>query len=101
MYRQTTAAATGSDRQRLARKLVRDLVTFAGITTGELVADGHAKPRRRSRRVLFRKELSDGDVDAVVSQIGAERLWSALDRVTQPRCEATAEMFVAANGGAS
>jgi hypothetical protein len=44
-------------------------------------------------RVLFRNVLADGDIDAIVAKVGAERMMAALDRATKPRCERTPEMF--------
>jgi hypothetical protein len=40
---------------------------------------------KRTRRVLYKRTLADADFDAVVSTIGAERLWKAIDRHTQPQ----------------
>jgi len=45
------------------------------------------------RRVLFRNNPTDSDVDVIVAQVGTERLMDALDRATKPRCERTSEMF--------
>src|SRR5262249_34686706 len=47
-----------------------------------------APPRRRQRRkrrVLYRQNLSDLDVDVIVSEIGIERGMHSLDRLTQPQ----------------
>jgi hypothetical protein len=99
MYSQTTAVATGPDRQRLARKLVRDLVTFAGITTREFAP---RPPRRQvGHRTFYRKNPSDADLENGIVEVGLDRWLAAADRVTKPRCDATPDLFVAANGGAS
>jgi hypothetical protein len=41
-------------------------------------------------RVLYRRDPTDSDVDAIVAKIGADRVMKALDRHTQP------QMFAAA-----
>jgi hypothetical protein len=38
----------------------------------------------RRRRLLYRQNLSDSDLDALVVEIGADRLVHALDRYTRP-----------------
>jgi hypothetical protein len=40
---------------------------------------------RHKRRVLFRNDLSDVDVDVLIAQIGPSRIMDAVDRYTQPR----------------
>jgi len=45
-------------------------------------------PRRYQcckRRLLYRQNLNDSDIDAVVIEIGFDRVMRALDRLTQPQ----------------
>jgi hypothetical protein len=44
-------------------------------------------------RVLYRHDVADSDVDAIVTKVGAERVMASLDRLTKPRCERTVELF--------
>ena len=53
-----------------------------------------APPRphqRRKRRVLYRRNLSDIEVDIVVAEIGRDRVMAVLDRYTQPQFALAAE----------
>jgi len=52
----------------------------------------HPRPHQcRKRRVLYRRNLSDIDVDVVLAEIGLDRVMAALDRCTQPRFVFAAE----------
>jgi len=91
---------TANDQQKLARKVIRDLAAFVGIAAQQLAA----RPRRavqQQNRTFYRKAPTDRDLEAGVLEVGIDRWLAAADRVTKPRCEATGEMFVAANGGTS
>jgi hypothetical protein len=46
---------------------------------------------RHKRRVLFRNDLSDVDVDVLILQLGPTRIWDALDRLTQTPLKFAAE----------
>jgi hypothetical protein len=77
-------------QKRLLNRLVRDLVAF----TGTAITDFTSKPPRKARdpnkskrRLLYRRaaDLSDADLNALIVEIGFDRMWSALDRYTQPQ----------------
>jgi hypothetical protein len=92
-------------RRRLARKLLGDLAAFTGVAIDELAATTPKAPRRQSRRITYRKNLTDGELDALVAQIGLGRWWTAFERATKPepngnggephsaRCPSTPDMF--------
>jgi len=96
-------------RARLALRLQEGAVFLHHLTarqarllTGAKVGDVAAARRVERpngngtdnlRRVLFRNNPTDSDVDVIVAQVGTERLMDALDRATKPRCERTSEMF--------
>jgi hypothetical protein len=90
MYSQTIAVATGPDRQRLARRLLRDLVEFGGVTAGDL-ATAPRPPRRQVSRIFYRKPTDDA-LEAAVLEIGIDRWLAAADRVTQARCSVTGDL---------
>jgi hypothetical protein len=72
------------------------LAAFTGVAVGELAATTPKAPRRQSNRLTYRKNLTDAELDALVGQIGGDRLLAALDRITKPRrCDDTADFFVA------
>jgi hypothetical protein len=66
--------------------------TQACAVTGTTVAS-LASVRRKHRqangnghaRVLYRREVSEADIDAVIAKLGADRIMKALDRYTQPQ----------------
>jgi hypothetical protein len=88
-----TAAAVNTDRQRLARKLICDLVAFTGVAAAQLAAAPGKAPRRQ--RIFYRKPTHHALVAAVL-EIGIDRWLAAADRVTQPRCDATRDLFAVA-----
>jgi hypothetical protein len=60
-----------------------------GARVGDLAAARRAeRPNDNGtdnlRRVLFRNNPTDSDVDVIVAQVGTERLMDALDRATKP-----------------
>jgi len=91
-------------QRRLLNRLVRDLVAFTGTAITDIAAKPKA-PRRQKNRLTYRKNLTDGELDALVAQIGLGRWWSAFERATRPangngeplpaRCLSTADMFAA------
>jgi len=102
----SSAADTTKARRRLVRKLLGDLAAFTGVAVGELAAATPPKaPRRQTSRITYRKNLTDGELDALVAQIGLGRWRSAFERATRPvngngepleaRCPSTADMFAA------
>jgi hypothetical protein len=74
----------------LVRKLVRDLVAFAGTEISERKT---RKARSKPRRVLFRRAntLTEADLDTLIREIGVERMMTAFDRFTQPELSLAAE----------
>jgi hypothetical protein len=76
---------TGQQRRSL-RKLIRGVLTVTGIAPNDLTATPRKAPQRNRDRLLYRRadRLTDKDLDALVREIGAARLMSALDRWTQP-----------------
>jgi hypothetical protein len=95
---------------RLALRLQEGAVFLHHLTakqarqvTGAKCADLAAERRKHrqangdgKRRVLYRGKVSDSDIDAVVAKLGPDKVMAALDRLTKPRCNATTEMFSAA-----
>ena len=72
---------------RALRKLLRDLVVFAGTSINDLASTPRRKPSQTKRqRLLYRRadSLTDADLDRLVANIGVERIWRAVDRLTQP-----------------
>jgi hypothetical protein len=96
----SSAANQQPDKQRLARRVIKDLAAFAGIAAAQLAATPRKAPRRQNNRLLYRKNLSDQDLDALVAKIGVVRWWAAFERVTKPRCDVTPDMFAAATTNA-
>jgi hypothetical protein len=43
------------------------------------------------KRVLYRREVGDSDIDAVIAKLGPEKVMAALDRYTAPRFAFAAE----------
>jgi hypothetical protein len=83
-----TTPANGDDKavkrqQRMVRRLVRDLVAFAGTEISERKT---RKARSKPQRVLFRRAstLTDADIDVLICEIGVERMLAGFDRYTQP-----------------
>jgi hypothetical protein len=79
-------AVTGQQRRAL-RKLFRDLVTFTGTAASELAAAPRSKaPQRPRQRLLYRSadSLTDADLDRLVAEIGIDRIWRAVEKLTQP-----------------
>jgi hypothetical protein len=72
---------------RALRKLLRDLITFAGATANDLAATLRKAPQRKRQRLLYRRAdtLSDDAVERIVSEIGVDRFWRAVDMLTQPQ----------------
>jgi hypothetical protein len=82
-----TGQADSVKQRRALRKLLRDLVCFAGVAAADLAATPRNKTSRRNReRLLYRNanSLTDTDIDRLVGEIGAARLMAALDRHTSP-----------------
>ena len=91
----TTPYTNGDDKavkrqRRFVRKLVRDLVAFAGTEISERKT---RKARSKPRRVLFRRAntLTEADLDTLIREIGVERMMTAFDRFTQPELSLAAE----------
>src|SRR5262249_50099425 len=67
--------------------------------TGAICADLAAERRKNrpangnGKRVLYRRNPTEADVDAIVPQLGPDTVMQALDRMTKPRCARTGEMF--------
>lgn len=86
----TAAASTRSDGRvfdrRLLNRLVRDLATIAGCAVADLAAKPRKAPQWRKQRLLYRRadQLTDADLDQLVSEIGAARLLQSVDRLTRP-----------------
>jgi hypothetical protein len=84
----TATGQTDSVKQRRAlRKLMRDLICFAGVAAADLAATPRNKTAQSERRrLLYRRPntLTEADIDRLVNEIGAARLMAALDRWTQP-----------------
>jgi hypothetical protein len=75
-------------QRRALRRLLNDLITF----TGTAVADLASKPRKATRqpnrrRLLYRRAdtFTDADLDALVAEIGIDRIWRAVEKLTQPQ----------------
>lgn len=66
-----------------------------GAKCAELAAERrkHRPTNGNGHRVLFRRDLTDSDVDAIIGQVGPDKVMQALDRLTKPRCERTSDMF--------
>jgi hypothetical protein len=90
-------AGTASDANmaRLAHELQTGVVAITGLTARQarqmtgasragLAAERRAHQPVKGRRVLYRSNPSDADVDKVVARVGADRIMRALDRYTQP-----------------
>jgi hypothetical protein len=73
------------EQRRALRRLLRDIVALTGSTLTELAATPRKPSQPQRRRLLYRRALSDGDLDTLVGEIGVERLWAAVERATQPR----------------
>jgi len=67
--------------------------------TGAICADLAAERRKNrpangnGKRVLYRRNPTEADVDAIVAKLGPDKVMQALDRMTKPRCARTGEMF--------
>ena len=80
-------AVTGQQRRAL-RKLFRDLVTFTGTAASELAAaPGSKAPQRPRQRLLYRSagSLTDADLDRLIAEIGIDRIWRVVEKLTQPQ----------------
>lgn len=85
---QAPAPSVTGQQRRALRKLLRDLVVFTGTAINDLAAAPHKAPQRKSPpRLLYRRAatLADSDLDAIVADIGIDRMWAAVERATQPR----------------
>jgi hypothetical protein len=72
--------------------LVKDLVAFAGTAITDVTVKQQRKAAQPGRRrLLYRRELSEADLDRLVAEIGFDRLWRAVDRATQPELRLAAE----------
>jgi hypothetical protein len=87
----TVSADPAKQQRRVVRRLMRDLVALTGPVLNNDLAGRSRKPPRRSDRVLFRKNLTDADLDRLVREIGAARLMEAVDRWTAPQFAIAAE----------
>src|SRR4051812_43417971 len=73
-----------SQQKRALTRLLRDLVAFGGVAVAEIAAKPRKAPRptQRPPRLLYRKTLTDDDLDRLCAELGADRLMAALDRWT-------------------
>ena len=82
-----TGQADSVKQRRALRKLLRDLVCFAGVAAADLASAPRKTPQRNRERLLYRNtnSLTDTDIDRLVGEIGAARLMAALDQLPSPR----------------
>jgi hypothetical protein len=81
----TSPAIADKQRRRLARKLLKDLAAFTAVAVHELApAPRPPRPRRQLNRLLYRKTLTDAELDMLVIQVGGDRMLKAVDRYTRP-----------------
>jgi hypothetical protein len=81
-------------QRRLLNKLVKDLVAFTGTALTDIANKPRKAPsQRKCSRLLYRRagELTESDLDALIVEIGLDRLWRALDRATQPQLPQAAQ----------
>jgi hypothetical protein len=73
-------------QRRLLNRLVKDLVAFTGTAITDLTRKPKAPRCQRKRRLLYRRanDLTEADLDALIGEIGFDRLWRALDRYASP-----------------
>jgi hypothetical protein len=78
----STPVDPGKQQGRILRRLLRDLAILATADS-----DKPRRPRQiRQRRILYRRgELSDADLLRLVEEVGIERIWHALEKMTQPQ----------------
>jgi hypothetical protein len=84
---QAPAGETVTRQQKRAlRKLLRDLVAFTGTAITDLAATPRKSPQRKRQRLLYRRAdtLSDDEVKNIVAEVGIERCWRAVEKITQP-----------------
>jgi hypothetical protein len=77
----TDKVVTGQQKKSL-RKLSRDLVA----AINDLTATPRKAPQPKRQRLLYRcaDSLTDAELAVLVAEVGVERIWRALDRLTQP-----------------
>jgi|SRR5262245_51199296 len=73
-------------QRRLLNKLVKDFVAFTGTALTDLASKPRKAAQPKRRRLLYRRAsgLTDAELDALIVEVGFDRLWRALDRCTQP-----------------
>jgi hypothetical protein len=86
-------AARLADALQVGTVVLSDLTdkqacAVVGATVAGLAAVRRERRKHRATtngtRVLYRRAQTDGDVDAVVAKIGADRVMQSLDRITRP-----------------
>jgi hypothetical protein len=85
------ALALQTGRVKLGKLTARQVRWLTGATVSELAAarraqrPAHApRPAHNGQRVLYRRNLSDIEVDRAVAELGTNRVLAALDRATRP-----------------
>jgi hypothetical protein len=79
-------AVTGQAQKRALRRLLRDLITFTGTAMSEVAAKPRKARASKRQRLLYRRAdtLTDADLAALVREVGIDRIWRVVDRLTQP-----------------
>lgn len=82
----TKATVVTSQQRRALRKLIRDLVVFAGVAANDIAAAPRKPPQWKRERLLYRRAdtLSDDEVKSIVVELGPERVLRVVDRLTSP-----------------
>jgi hypothetical protein len=71
---------------RVLKRLLRDLIVFTGVAAAGLSSQPRKSRQMKRRRILYRRgELSDADLEQLVTEVGIDRVWRVLDRLTQPQ----------------
>jgi hypothetical protein len=73
-------------QRRVLNKLVKSFVAYSGVALADIASKPKAARCQRKRRLLYRQpsNLTEADLNALIAEIGFDRLWRALDRCTQP-----------------
>jgi len=82
-----TGQAESVKQRRALRKLLRDLVAFTGTAINDLAATPRKAPQPKRQRLLYRRAdtLTDADLAVLVAEVGVDRIWRAVDKITQPK----------------